>query len=698
MDGGKVGIAMSETNIATLSMEILKDFYGKNAVFREGQLEAIVATMKNNRTLVVQKTGWGKSLVYFICTKINRTMNKGVTMVVSPLLVLMENQISAAKDLGLKCDVLNSTVKDRKSEILNSLKSNELDLIFITPETLFSEEVYSVLHYIKIGLFVIDEIHCISEWGHDFRLEYGKLYKILNLIPKNVPVLGTTATANDRVVQDLKKQLGNDVFVSRGALTRESLAIQVLKLSSKAERYAWILQHINELPGSGIIYCLTQRDCEYLSKFLNENGIKSRPYYSFQEDELNEEAIELFMKNKIKAIVATIKLGMGYDKGDVGFVIHFQQPSNIVSYYQQIGRAGRNLDYANVILMSGKEDSDIIDYFIDHAFPPEHVVVQIMNTFNRYNGLSINDLMNYVNYKKNIVNKALSFLEHEEFLHKEKSKYFLTPKRFKYNKEHYENITSIRRNEKQQMSDLIKTDQCLSQFIVNCLDDTTAKECRKCRNCKKMDIISTQIDQENILKARDFIKGSIMIIEPRKRWPNKKHFLSTVIQFVNEKGICLSKYGDVGYGEMVRSDKYSGNEKFNDELLKRSYKVLKALIDRNNINHITHVPSLRSKLVEDFTKRLANSLGINYVSTLAKREAKPQKAMQNSNYQYQNAFESFYVNNQNNIPKKLILVDDIVDSKWTLTVCGYLLMKEGCEAVYPFALADSSTQEDENGN
>jgi ATP-dependent DNA helicase RecQ len=253
---------MSDNNILTQSTQLLKSIYGSNALFRDGQFEAIEATIKNNRTLVVQKTGWGKSLVYFICTKINRNINKGVTMVVSPLLVLMENQIAATKDLGLKCDVLNSTVRDRKSEIINCLKRNELDLILITPETLFSDEVYSALPNIKIGLFVIDEVHCISDWGHDFRLEYGKLYKILNIIPKNVPVLGTTATANNRVVQDLNKQLGNNVFVSRGPLTRDSLAIQILRLSSKAERYAWILQHINKLPGSGIIYCLTHRDCE----------------------------------------------------------------------------------------------------------------------------------------------------------------------------------------------------------------------------------------------------------------------------------------------------------------------------------------------------------------------------------------------------------------------------------------------------
>jgi len=518
------------------------------------------------------------------------------------------------------------------------------------------------------------------------------------MIPKNVPVLGTTATANDRVVQDLKKQLGNDVFVSRGPLTRNSLAIQVLRLSSKAERYAWILQYINPLPGSGIIYCLTHRDCEYLSKFLNDNGINTRPYYSRGDDEQNQEAIDLFMKNEIKAIVATIKLGMGYDKGDVGFVIHFQQPSNIVSYYQQIGRAGRNIDYANVFLMSGKEDNDIIDYFINNAFPTEDVVNQIMNTFNRHNGISSNELLYYINIKRNLVIKALSFLEHEEFIYKEKSKYYLSSKKFVYNRKHYEEITDIRKKEQKQMLDLIQTKQCLSLFIVNSLDDTTTQTCGKCQNCLKKDIFSSSIHSSLLNKASDFINKTILTIEPRKRWPNKEHFESTVISLINQPGICLSKYGDVGYGEMVKKDKYAGNDRFNDELLKRSCEVLKLLILEKNIKHITNVPSKRSKIVEDFTKRLASSLGITYLSKLEKKDAKPQKLMQNSDHQFDNVYTSFYISSSEQIPEKVILVDDIIDSKWTITVCGYLLMQNGCKEVYPFALADSSLQEDENGN
>lgn len=297
--------------------EILRSLYGSMATFRDGQYEAIEATMTQNRTLVVQRTGWGKSLVYFICTKLMREQKRGVTMVVSPLLVLMENQIEAAETMGLQCDVLNSTTRDRRSEILRALEQDELDLILVTPETLFSDEVQEKLKNIRIGLFVIDEAHCISDWGHDFRLEYGRLKTIIQQIPGTVPILATTATANDRVVADLQAQLGDRVFVSRGPLTRDSLYLQILNKPGKIERYAWILETLPKLPGSGIIYCLTQRDCDYLADFLKQNGIAAEAYYSRstkEGEELNCEVEERFRKNQLKVIVATIKLGMGYDK------------------------------------------------------------------------------------------------------------------------------------------------------------------------------------------------------------------------------------------------------------------------------------------------------------------------------------------------------------------------------------------------
>ena len=465
----------------------LTSLYGADAKFRDGQYEAIEATMVNRRTLVVQRTGWGKSLIYFIATKLLRTSHGGVTLVVSPLLALMQNQMESAEKLGLRCEMLNGRVKDRRQNILQMLIDGELDLLLITPETLFSEDVQAHIGKIRIGLFVIDEAHCISDWGHDFRLQYARLREVIGMLPSTVPVLATTATANDRVVDDLKTQLGEDVFVSRGPLTRESLAIQVLQMPSKINRYAWLLDNLPQIEGSGIIYCLTQRDCDYLTTFLTKHGISAMSYYSRngEEDEQNRVAEERFRSNEIKALVATVKLGMGYDKGDIAFVVHFQMPSNIVSYYQQIGRAGRSIDHAYAVLMHGQEDEDIIDYFIRTAFPTEHEMREIISAITEGNGLQQTDIESRLNIRHARVENVLSFLQNDGFIYRENSRYYASAKPYRYDAEHYDAVTAIRRKEVEQMKSFVRTKECYSRFIVNALDDHSAGPCGCCSNCPR---------------------------------------------------------------------------------------------------------------------------------------------------------------------------------------------------------------------
>ena len=691
-----MSIKITDANIYEQSNQIIKKLYGLDANFRDGQYEAIEATMTQKRVLVVQRTGWGKSLVYFVCTKLMRQIGKGVTVVVSPLLVLMENQIEAAIKLGLRCDVLNSNTQERRSEILNNLENNALDLVLITPETLFSDEVQTRLKNINIGLFVIDEAHCISDWGHDFRLEYGQLKKVISTLPQTVPILATTATANNRVVKDLENQLGSNVYVSRGPLTRESLSIQVLKMSTKIERYAWILENINKLTGSGIIYCLTQRDCDHLSDFLKKNGISAEAYYSRGSKEgelLNKEIEKRFQNNEIKAIVATIKLGMGYDKEDIAFVIHFQMPSNIVSYYQQIGRAGRNIERAYTFLMFGKEDEDIINYFINTAFPTEEEVTAIMNYISDSDGVKMQQISSALNISQTRLDKAISFLRHDGFLIKDKSTYYATPKPFVYDKSRYDSITATRIAEMEQLKELAYTSKCYSKFVVECLDDESAYECGHCANCVGKDILPSVPSTEMIHKAEEYINGLVIGIKPRKKWPLSDYTKNSFIPSPNKPGICISKYGDPGYGKLVKNDKYGQQERFCDELLEKSVDILRPLIKEKGINYITCVPSRRSEIVYDFSKRLADALGITFVKLLQKNIDTQQKEMENSSYQCSNAMRSYSLLESVQVPEKILLVDDVVDSGWTLTVCGYCLSSGGCKEVYPFALADSSQRE-----
>ncbi|MCY4100766.1 MAG: RecQ family ATP-dependent DNA helicase [Rhodobacteraceae bacterium] len=394
------------------SLELFRKAEGNNHIeFRQGQWEAIDAIInRRERTLVVQRTGWGKSSVYFLATRILRNHKYGPTLIISPLLALIRNQIMTANRYGINAVTINSTNSQYWSEIEEKIFEDKVDVILISPERLSNYEfIENIMPQItdKIGLFVVDEAHCISDWGHDFRPDYRKIVNILRQMPVNVRILGTTATANKRVIKDIKEQLGF-VQVQRGPLIRHSLALQNLDLPSQASRMAWLAENIRFIPGSGIIYTLTKRDAENLSTWLQQQGISAYAYYSGVEsaddrnsNQYRSDLEEQLLNNKIKALVATTALSMGFDKPDLGFVIHFQAPSSIISYYQQVGRAGRGIDNAYGILMLGNEDEEIHEHFRNNAFPKESWVNTIIDTIGNSDGISIGDLTKQINLKFN---------------------------------------------------------------------------------------------------------------------------------------------------------------------------------------------------------------------------------------------------------------------------------------------------------
>lgn len=670
----------------------LHDFIGEGKDFRPGQFEAIEATLTNKRTLVVQRTGWGKSMVYFVCTKLLRDEGNGVTLIISPLLALMSNQIAAAEKAGLKCDFLNSIkTNEEKVSLIEKMKNGEMDIVFTTPETLFSELVQAALPQIKIGLFVVDEAHCISDWGHDFRLDYCRIKKLISKMPSSVPLLATTATANDRVIADLEEQLGGDVYVSRGPLMRNNLSIQVLKLANKTERYAWIHENVPKLEGSGIIYCLTRDDCDEIAQFLTANSISARAYYRGREDA--EETERLFMNNDIKVIVATVKLGMGYDKGDISFVIHFQTPPGIIAYYQQIGRAGRNIDRAYTFLMNGKEDEDILEYFRMTAFPSEWEAESVYNCIKNNSDAGLYKIIGKLNISKVRIENALKFLVNEEFIYKDKSRYYPSATAFRYNGEHYAEITKQREAEYAQMIDFMNTDQCYNRFVVNALDDKTQENCGLCANCLGYEEFSAAVSDAAMETAANYLEKQYYEIEPRLQWAATSLTPKKVrIANPNEMGICLSRYGHPVYGELVKKGKYEVNG-FCDRLVEKSAQLLAPFIEDHGITALTCVPSLRSGIVQNFAERLAERLGLPCLTLLKKTAAKQQKDMENSSFQCENAQKSFAVVEGAVSPKNILIVDDMVDSKWTFTVCGDILTKAGAEHVYPYALAATSKKE-----
>ena len=400
---------------AERALELLRLGSGQvHASFRDGQEEAIQQiTDGDHRLLVVQKTGWGKSFVYFISTKILREAGCGPALLVSPLLALMRNQIAAAERMGVRAATINSDNIAKWTEVEAKIKQNEIDILLISPERLANERFRSEILgglSLHVSLVVVDEAHCISDWGHDFRPHYRLLERFIRNMPSNIKLLATTATANNRVVQDLENVLGPNLRISRGDLNRPSLTLQTIRLESKAERLAWLSHQLTTLAGHGIIYTLTVRDANQVANWLNSQGFDVEAYTG-ESGSCRPELEQALSENRIKVLVATTALGMGYDKPDLSFVIHYQMPSSVVAYYQQVGRAGRALNAAYGILLSGKEEDDIANWFIKSAFPTNEEVKEVVAQLEAHPaGLSVPQLLKEVNLSQGRVEKTLSLL------------------------------------------------------------------------------------------------------------------------------------------------------------------------------------------------------------------------------------------------------------------------------------------------
>ncbi|MBZ2191164.1 DEAD/DEAH box helicase [Pseudoalteromonas arctica] len=387
------------------------------ASFHEQQEDAIQHIVEGRgKLLVVQKTGWGKSFVYFIATKLLRENNKGPALLVSPLIALMRNQVDAARRMGLQAEAIHSDNKSEHRRIEADFRNNDIDILLVTPERL-GNEVFSTTVLApmaaRVSLLIVDEAHCISDWGHDFRPHYRLLERVIRNLPANMRLLATTATANDRVTNDLDSVLGPNLTVYRGDLNRSSLTLQTIRMPSQAERYAWLAEQLTTLTGHGIIYTLTVKDANRLAQWLKCHSIKVEAYSG--ETGSQREALEqALLNNEVKALVGTTALGMGYDKPDLSFVIHFQSPGSVVAYYQQVGRAGRALDSAYGILLSGEEEERINNYFIESAFPSRGEVDQVIAELEQAReGLSVYELMFRLNISQGRLDHTIDLLSLE---------------------------------------------------------------------------------------------------------------------------------------------------------------------------------------------------------------------------------------------------------------------------------------------
>jgi len=684
------------------------------ANFRDGQWESIESLLNRQRILVVQRTGWGKSMVYFLATKLLREQNMGPTLLISPLLSLMRNQLEAAGQIGIRAQTINSSNTDKWQGIEQDLRDDTIDILLISPERLANENFrQNILSYVAahVGLFVIDEAHCISDWGHDFRPDYRLIVRVLQAIPPNVPVLATTATANDRVVNDVRTQLGNNINLVRGPLVRESLKLQNIVMPSPAARMAWLAQTIPSLPGSGIVYTLTKRDAERVSEWLRINDICAQAYHagvSSAEDGMpgREQLEQQLLNNELKVLVATVALGMGFDKPDLGFVIHFQRPSSVVHYYQQVGRAGRAVDEAFGILLCGEEDDRIADFFIRSSFPPQQHISEILDALDKSeDGLSVPAMQSNLNLKKSQIEKTIKFLtvESPSPITKIGTKWRVTVTASSYsiNQEHVNSITNIRIQEQHQMRAYMQHGECLMEFLERALDDPNPQVCGKCVNCNSDLLLSEEVDNQLANSAAIFLKRSYQPIEPRKQWPAYNAmpiygFRGNISDDLRAKqGRALSLWRDAGWGQVVASGKYE-TESFADELVPACIEMIRQWNPSPVPEWITCIPSNNHpKLVPSFSQRLADALELPFLPCIQKiKENRQQKEMKNTFQQAQNLDGVFNVDSDAVIHSPCFLVDDMVDSRWTFTVVSALLLQNGCQAVYPLALALNSPRMD----
>ena len=674
-----------------------------DAVFRDGQLEAIRDVVVDRaRVLCVQRTGWGKSAVYFVATTLLRRAGAGPTLIVSPLLALMRNQLAAARRLGLRAHTINSTNREEWDGVRDRLAAGELDLLLISPERLnnprFRAEMLPMFAG-SVGLLVIDEAHCISDWGHDFRPDYRRVKDMLSALAGDTAVLGTTATANDRVVADVVEQLATDTDPARstlrtyrGPLARTSLRLEVVELPRPAERLAWLVTHLGgaeaaepTLEGSGIVYTLTKRDADQVATFLSANGIGAVAYSGDQDSDDRIAIEDRLLANEVKAVVATSALGMGYDKADLGFVVHYQAPGSVVSYYQQVGRAGRGVEHADVVLLRGAEDRRIQDFFIEQSFPSRERVDAVLAELESAGpaGRTTRELMATVNLGMGRLDAMLKVLDVEGAVARNGTRWLLEPNsRWEYDGERYARVTELRRAEQRAMASFGADGRCLMRTLQEQLDDPAPSDCGRCAVCTAPRF-AAPLDPALVELAGRHLRSRPIELDVKKMAPDASGAMRKLPEERRtEPGWALARFGDGGWWPAVQRGLESGT--FEDDVVDALADIARGAVPA----WVSAVPSARlGDTLERLAVRIATALSVPAVALLARAEDRPpQREMANAVQQAANVRGAFTVVGTPP-PGTGILLDDRRISGWTLAMTGGQLRMAGAERIVPIALA-----------
>ncbi|WP_030167064.1 RecQ family ATP-dependent DNA helicase [Spirillospora albida] len=679
----------------------LRDLAGDHARLRDDQWTAIAAlVVDRRRALVVQRTGWGKSAVYFVATRLLRARGAGPTVIVSPLLALMRNQIAAADRAGIHARTINSANTDDWDRIFTEVEAGEVDVLLVSPERLNNPDFRDlVLPKLAAGagLVVVDEAHCISDWGHDFRPDYRRLRTLLADLPSGIPVLATTATANARVTQDVAEQLaGDDALVLRGALERESLHLAVTELPTAEQRIAWLGEHLADLPGSGIIYTLTVAAANEISGYLRDRGHEVAAYSGQTDPAERLQAEQDLQENRLKALVATSALGMGFDKPDLGFIVHVGAPQSPVAYYQQIGRAGRGVDRAEVILLPGREDRDIWAYFASLAFPPEPIVratLEVLDAAGR--ALSTSALEPRVDLNRARLEMMLKVLDVDGAVRRVKGGWESTGRSWSYDRDRYERVTAARRREQQAMLDYITATSCREEFLRAQLDDPAAAPCGRCDNCTGRHWPAT-VTEHGAAEARARLHRPGVELAPRRMWPTGvKDDLGVSGRITAteqaDPGRALGRLTDIGWGNGLRELFAAPDTEAPKAMLDAVVEVLAAWDWPARPTAVVSIGSrTRPRLVASLTEHISRLGRLPHLGELA-IPAPPEPRRHNSAQRLRQVWPLTIPPHLADALKShsgpILLIDDRTESGWTLTVAARLLRQAGAQAVLPLVLA-----------
>ncbi|MBK5307119.1 MAG: RecQ family ATP-dependent DNA helicase [Frankiaceae bacterium] len=675
----------------------LRALAGDGARLRDDQWTAIEALVRDRRrSLVVQRTGWGKSAVYFVATALLRKEGAGPTVIVSPLLALMRNQVAAAQRAGIAAVTVNSSNVEQWQEVYDDVQRGAVDVLLVSPERLnnpgFRDAVLPQLAA-SAGLVVVDEAHCISDWGHDFRPDYRRIRTLLAQLPEGTPVLATTATANERVIADVADQLGSDTLVLRGSLERESLHLAVLSLPSTAHRWAWLADHLPELTGSGIVYTLTVAAADELASFLRSRGITATAYSGRTDDAERRLAEDDLLGNKVKALVATSALGMGFDKPDLGFVIHVGAPPSPIAYYQQVGRAGRGVERADVILLPGAEDEAIWRYFASLAFPSQEQVEQTLAVLSD-RPMSTAALEAHVDLRRTRLETMLKVLDVDGAVRRVSGGWVATGQPWTYDADRYARVSADRAAEQEAMRTYAQTESCRMEFLRNQLDDPGAAPCGRCDRCTATPLPATVTDA-SLSAAQAALGRPGVEIEARRMWPTGLAALGLDLsgrippELQADSGRALGRLSDVGWGSRLREVFAGPDREVPDDVLRAVVQVLAGWGWEERPTGIVALPSRsRPLLVASLATQLSEVGRLPLLGTLERVHDHGLRGGSNSAQRLLAVHGAFAVPASMALgPAPILLVDDRVDTGWTMTEAVRLLREGGAGHVLPLTLA-----------